>query len=112
MKKAFVILSHTHVPVTEGPHKGKFQVHETVEFVDSLKNRHYSNSTVIMEVRDRKFLKNRAKEQGATYELMEAHLLKGYGAKYREFLELVGAEVPEIMDQDKGEVADAETDSN
>lgn len=93
MRGAFVVLSHTHVIINDpGPHKGKFQVHELVEFVDSLKNKHYSNATAIMDVKGRKLLKNRARDSGATYQDIEAHVVKGYGNKYREFLDLVGAE--------------------
>lgn len=99
MKGAYIILTHTHVPVTEGPHKGKFQVHEMVEFVDAVRNKHTSNATIIMDALSRKFLKNRAKESGATYELIEAHIVKGYGEKYKQFLEIVGAEIPDILQQ-------------
>ena len=97
MKGAYVVLTHTHVPVTEGPHKGKFQVHEMVEFVDAIRSKHETRATIIMDVKKRKFLKNRARDNGATYELIEAHLAKGYKDKYVEFLNIVGAEVPAIL---------------
>ena len=103
MRGAFVILSHTHVPVTEGPHKGKFQVHEVVEFVDAVRNKHTSHATAIMDVKSRKLIKNRARDSGATYDLLEAHVVKGYGEKYKQFLEIVGAEIPAIL-QPKEEV--------
>jgi len=120
MRGAFVVISHTHVMVNEGQHKGKFQVHEMVEFVNSLKNKHYSNSTAIMDVKSRKLLKNRVKDSGATFDNLEDHIIKGYSLKYRQFLDLVGAEVPEKMISKKKEEEtveesseeDAETDSN
>ena len=99
MRGAYVILTHTHVPVNEGPNKGKFQVHEMVEFVDAVRNKHSAQATAIMDVQKRKLLKNRAKDSGATYELLEAHVVKGYKEKYREFLNLVGAEIPEILEE-------------
>lgn len=102
MKNAYIVLLHTHVPVTEGPHKGKFQVHEVIEFVDALRDKHLTKSTAILDVLKRKVIKNRAKESGATYELLEQHIIKGYRDKYKEFLELVGAEVPaELMKKEK-----------
>lgn len=95
MKGAYVVLSHTHVLINDpGPNKGKFQVHELVEFVDMVRNKHLSNATAIMDVKKRKLLKNRARDSGATYEHIEAHVVKGYKDKYRDFLELVGAEYP------------------
>lgn len=110
MKKAFVVLSHTHVPVTEGPHKGKFQVHEVVEFVDAVRNKHTSNATVIMDVINRKLVKNRARDSGATYELIEAHIVKGYGPKYKQFLEIVGVDIPDILIEKKEEKTDEQAD--
>lgn len=98
MKGAYVVLTHTHVLINEpGPHKGKFQVHEMVEFVDRVRDKHASNATAIMDVLNRKLIKNRAKDSGATFELIEAHVVKGYGEKYRQFLTIVGAEIPEIL---------------
>jgi hypothetical protein len=95
MKGAFVVLSHTHVLINDpGPNKGKFQVHELVEFVDMVRNKHLSNATAIMDVKKRKLLKNRARDSGAGYDDIERHVIKGYKDKYREFLDLVGAEYP------------------
>jgi hypothetical protein len=110
MKKAFVVLTHTHVPVTEGMHKGKFQVHEVVEFVDAVRNKHTSNATIIMDVINRKLVKNRARDSGATYELIEAHVVKGYGDKYKQFLEIVGVELPDILIEKKEESNDEHAD--
>lgn len=94
MKGAYIVLTHKYTPVLHGPDKGKTQVHETCEFVDRVRDKHLFEATVIMDVMNRKLTKNRAKEQGAVYEDMEAHMIKGYSDKYTEFLKLVGAPLP------------------
>jgi hypothetical protein len=94
MKGVYVVLTHRYTPVAKGPDAGKMQVHETCEFVDRIKDRHTIEATIIMDVANRKLVKNRAREQGATFEDMEKHMIKSYGDKYRTLLEIAGVEVP------------------
>lgn len=103
--KAFIILSHSYKPVTEGPDKGKVQVHESCEFVKNVKTKHLQSASVIMDVVKRELIKNAAKEKGADYDAIEEHMIKGYADKYKKFLEAVGAEVPESLLLTKEEVA-------
>jgi hypothetical protein len=109
MKGVYVILTHRYSPVNEGPDKGKMQVHETCEFVDRIKDRHTIEATVIMDVENRKLVKNRAREQGATFEDMEQHMIKSYGHKYRTLLEIAGVEVPaELLEVTADQVVKAQ----
>ncbi len=110
MKGAYIVLTHKYTPVLRGPDKGKTQVHETCEFVDRVRDKHLYEATVIMDVYKRKLLKNRAKEQGAVYEDMEAHMIKGYADKYTEFLKLVGAPLPPEPETPVVETAEAVTE--
>ena len=102
--KAFIILSHSYRPVTKGPDKGKVQVTENCEFVKNVKTKHLQQASVIMDVENRILVKNAAKEKGADYDDIEAHVIKGYADKYKKFLELVGAEIPEALLLTKEEV--------
>jgi len=102
--KAFIILTHTYKPVTQGPNKGKVQVSESCEFVKYVKTRHLQTASVIMDVVKRELIKNAAREKGADYDDIEAHMIKGYADKYKLFLEAVGAEIPEALLMDKEKV--------
>lgn len=102
--KAFIILSHSYKPVTKGPDKGKVQVTENCEFVKNVKTKHLQQASIIMDVVNRKLVKNAAKEKGADYDDIEAHMIKGYADKYKKFLELTGAEIPEALLLSKEEV--------
>lgn len=102
--KAFIILTHTYQPVTQGPDKGKVQVHESCEFVKSVKTKHLQTASIIMDVVKRELIKNAAREKGADYDDIEAHMIKGYADKYKLFLEAAGAEIPEALLMTKEEV--------
>lgn len=102
--KAFIILTHTYKPVTRGPEKGKVQVHESCEFVKSVKTKHLQSASIIMDVVKRELIKNAAREKGADYDDIEAHMIKGYADKYKLFLESAGAEIPEALLLSKEEV--------
>ena len=96
IKTAFVVLTHRYLPVLEGEHKGKTQVHETCEFVERIKNAQLAEATIIMDSINRKFVKNRANEKGATYDDLESYLMRAYKDKYVTFLNLLGAPIPEL----------------
>lgn len=103
-KGAYLILTHVHQPINEGPNKGKMQTHETCEFVDRYKRKHLQGSTIIMDVVGRIFIKNTYRQDGLSYDQVEEHIIKGYADKYTKFLELVGAPIPEALLLDKEEV--------
>jgi len=103
-KGAYLILSHSHFPIQRGENKGKVQTTETCEFLDTYKKRHLQTATVIMDVLKREFIKNTFRQDGVTYDQIEEHVIKGYADKYRKFLELVGAAIPEALLLDKDEV--------
>jgi hypothetical protein len=103
-KGAFVILQHTHMPINEGPNKGKMQTTETCHFVDRYKTRDLQSATIIMDVHKREFVKNTYRQEGLQYDQVEEHIIKGYADKYKRFLEIVEAEVPEALLMSKEEV--------
>lgn len=105
MKKgAFLVLTHTHKPINRGPDAGKIQTVESCEFLDNYKNRHIRTATIIMDVHKREFVKNTYRQDGLTYDQVEEHIIKGYADKYKKFLEIAGAEIPEALTMDKEEV--------
>ena len=105
MKKgAFVILTHSHHPISRGPDAGKVQTTETCEFVDNYKNRHIRTATIIMDAHSREFVKNTYRQDGLSYDQVEEHIIKGYADKYKRFLEVTESEIPEALMMDKEEV--------
>lgn len=105
MKKgAFVILTHSHHPISRGPDAGKVQTTETCEFVDTYKNRHIRTATIIMDAHSREFVKNTYRQDGLSYDQVEEHIIKGYADKYKRFLEITESEIPEALMMDKEEV--------
>ena len=105
MKKgAYLVLSHSHFPIQRGANKGKIQTTETCEFLDVYKKRHLQTATIIMDILTRTFVKNTYRQDGVTYDQIEEHVIKGYADKYKKFLELVGADIPEALTMDKEEV--------
>lgn len=105
MKKgAYLILTHSHHPITRGENAGKIQTTETCEFQETYKKRHLHTATIIMDALKREFVKNTYRQDGLTYDQVEEHVIKGYADKYKKFLELIGAEIPEALLLDKEEV--------
>lgn len=102
--KAYIIITHVYKTVQKGEHKGKIQTHETCEFVDRYKPRHISTATFIMDAHKREFVKNTYRQEGLDYDTIEEHIIKGYADKYRRFLEIVEAEIPEALLLSKEEV--------
>jgi len=103
-KGAFVVLSHSHFPIQRGENKGKIQTTESCQFLDRIKKRHLSTSTVIIDVHKRDFVVNRYRQEGLTYDQIEEHIIKGYADKYKRFLEIVEADIPEALTLTKEEV--------
>ena len=95
--KAFVILTHGYKPITKGPQTGKVQVTENCEFVRNVKTIHLQQASIIMDVEKRILIKNAAKEKGADYDDIEAHVVKGYEEKYIKFLTLTESEIPDHL---------------
>ena len=105
MKKgAYLILSHSHHPITRGENAGKIQTTETCEFQETYKKRHLQSATIIMDALKREFIKNTYRQDGLTYDQVEERVIKGYADKYKKFLELVGADIPEALLLEKEEV--------
>ena len=105
MKKgAYLILSHSHHPIARGENAGKIQTTETCEFQETYKKRHLQTATIIMDALKREFVKNTYRQDGLTYDQVEEHVIKGYADKYKKFLELVGAAIPEALLLEKEEV--------
>lgn len=103
-KGAFVILTHSHMPINRGPDAGKIQTTETCHFEDRYKQRDLRMATIIMDVHKREFVKNTYRQDGLTYDQVEEHIIKGYADKYKRFLEIVEAEIPEALLMTKEEV--------
>lgn len=103
-KGAFVVLTHSHFPIQKGENKGKVQTTETCEFLDRIKKRHISQATVIIDVHKRDFVVNRFRQEGLDYDQIETHIIKGYADKYKRFLEIVEADIPEALTLTKEEV--------
>ena len=61
-----------------------------------------------MDVVKRELIKNAAREKGADYDDIEAHMIKGYADKYKLFLESAGAEIPEALLLSKEEVKEGD----
>lgn len=114
-KGAYLILSHTHKPVIAGPDKGKIQTHEACEFVDRYKPRHLQSATIIMDALTRTMVKSVRDPEGnrVDYDTIEEHVIRGYADKYKKFLEMVGAAIPEALlltkEEVEAEIQEAET---
>lgn len=84
MKRVYIVLSHRGVPITEGENRGKWNTYEECEFLSSLKNRHYQEASVILDIVNKKVLKCRAvteKTEDAYNEMIE-YVKKNYGQQY------------------------------
>lgn len=80
-EKVFIVLSHRHSLKPRS--NGEWQVHESVEFVSSLKNRHYQMSTAIGDYLNRKMITGSA--IGMTdYDHFEAYVRKKYKEQMTE----------------------------
>ena len=85
-KGIFIILSYLYTPTSDK----KVQQNENVEFVDRLKNRHYNSATVILDMINKKFIKNRT-ENKSFLSIVE-HVRKGYPKEFQSLLEITKLE--------------------
>ena len=80
-EKVFIVLSHRHSLKPKS--NGEWQVHESVEFVSSLKNRHYQMSTAIGDYLNRKMITG-ASIGMTEYDHFEAYVRKKYKEQMTE----------------------------
>ena len=102
MKKktgAYLILTHSYKPIIAGPNAGKVQAYEACKFVENYKPSHLQTATIIMDAHTRTLIKSIRDPDGnrVDYDTIEEHVIRGYADKYRQFLELIGAEIPEAL---------------
>lgn len=67
--------------------KGQWLAEEFCEFVSSLKNRHYENCTVIIDLKRKKIIKCRDKDK-ADYDVQIEHVMKNYTAQYEKLADM------------------------
>lgn len=79
-KRVYIVMTHTKQPQPDGTTK----VIEKCEFVDSLKNRHYSSATVILDFLEEKIIKNR--ENTGTYAQYNWYLHQNYPQQMGELV--------------------------
>lgn len=85
IKKAFIVLTHTHVP--SKTELGKWEITEKCEFVDSLKNRMYTDATAIVDYFNKKVVKSRIED--ATFGHFIEHVRTNHAKEYSKFLILL-----------------------
>lgn len=79
-KKVFIVITHI-----QQMDKGKAQLVEKCEFVDSIKDRHIYNASVILDYLKEMVVKNRSKE--GTYHEFEQYVKKEYPQQMKELYE-------------------------
>jgi len=84
----YIILTHYYTPMKDDP--TKHNVTEKCEFVTDIKNRHESNATVIIDVINKTFVKNRVRE--SSYNDFIAHIEKTHPNEYGEFKKFLVAQ--------------------
>lgn len=87
-QKIFITITHCQRQGDSG-----WEVLEKCEFVNSLKNRHYVQSTVILDVINKTVLKDRV--GNGTYDAYYLHVRNTYGAQMRELEKEFDLYVPE-----------------
>lgn len=102
--KVFVTITHTYHPI---PRSDQFRVQESVEFLDNLKNRHYLETTVILDMMKEKVLKNRPGT--GTFESYTEYLLEKYPDKMNRLYEIIADLRGEIIEASEEEVKDVVT---
>lgn len=82
MKGIFIVITHAAKPA---PGK-QWEVHESCEFVDRIKNRHTTNATAIIDYLNKKVIKDRSGE--GTYDDFIAYAEKSYPDQMKALKEL------------------------
>lgn len=72
-QRAYIVISHSATPHEDD---GKQNITETCEFVDNLKDRHYTSATAIIDYINKKMIKQRDKVY--TYEHYMTHVHTKY----------------------------------
>lgn len=85
IKKAFIVLTHHYTP--SKTERGKVNVVEKCEFVDNLKNRMYTEATVIVDYMNKNIIKCRI--EGATMDQLMTHIKTKHPGEYKKFEELM-----------------------
>lgn len=85
-KKAYVIFTHHFLPSKK--YKDKHEAHEVCEFVEYLKNRQIDSATAIVELVEKKLVKNRVQTLG--FDDYIEYLYKSYPDKMKAIVELLG----------------------
>lgn len=80
-EKVYIVVSHKHV-LKKGS-KTEWDVSETVEFVDQLRNKHYTMSTAIGDYINRKMLSG-SRAGMAEYSTFEEYIRKKYEKEMAE----------------------------
>jgi len=112
-EKVFIVLSHKHYP-KKGSHPGskqnrvEWEVAEQVEFVSSLKNRHYSSASAIGDYINRKMITGSRVGMGE-YVNFENYVRKKYADQMAELDGAYGAiqapdDSPEVFVDQLGNV--------
>lgn len=88
MKGIYITLTHSYTPNTQATSaEDSWLATETCQFVSSLTNRMTRDSTVIIDVKNKKLLKARMGE--LSYENMLAYVEKSYPEKYKALMDLI-----------------------
>jgi hypothetical protein len=84
-KKFFIVLKHIYTPSKTNP--GRHEALEKCEFVTRVTNQHLSSATVIIDVVNDKFVKNRV--ENSTLDQFMSHIKKQHPHEWEKFNELM-----------------------
>jgi len=102
-KGVFVVLIHVYKP--QG--NGQVEVYEECEFVDKLRNKHYTNSTAILDLVNKKILKNRTDND--SFDDFIKHVKESYPEQFTSLMVITGLTeeyytVPELEEVEEVEI--------
>lgn len=87
-KKAYIVITHRFTPNPDSKSKDDaWNVNETCEFVDELKNRMKSEATVILDYKEKRLNKNRLDH--GDYETFLYHVKERYEEQFEQFKKVV-----------------------
>jgi len=102
-EKVFIVLSHKHS--LSNRRTGDWEVNETIEFVNQLRNRHYTTSTVIVDYLNRKLITG--KRAGFdTYDKFDEYARKKYPKQLAELDQAYGSLVTATVDTSPALITD------
>lgn len=87
MKGVYIILTHKGVPGKDG----KWNTVEECEFVNQIKDRHYSSATAIVDVLNEKVLKSRVLDprDSESYGTLITYVQNNYPEKYAQLMSII-----------------------